>query len=246
MNRKDRRSNGFTLIELLVVIAIIAILAAILFPVFSRARENARKTSCMNNMKQLGMGCIMYMQDYDGCYVPSRMFYNMQDLVNQGYWFDDLVQPYVKNQSFLKCPSGYARTTDAATPTRTDNGGKPFSYCMNTLYSWVMYPQYRPKTGFFPHYQPYSQPPVSDTMVEDPSGTIFIVEIAAPDQNIYPSLNVWQDNHIWGDPKASRSRDRRRVGSKHLNGVNAVYADGHVKFLVLHTSKPEMWTIQAD
>ena len=62
------RRKGFTLIELLVVIAIIAILAAILFPVFARARENARKSNCLSNLKQLGNGMMMYVQDYDECF----------------------------------------------------------------------------------------------------------------------------------------------------------------------------------
>src|SRR5687768_182630 len=60
-----RQTRGFTLIELLVVIAIIALLAAILFPVFARARENARKTSCLNNCKQMALGLMQYSQDYD-------------------------------------------------------------------------------------------------------------------------------------------------------------------------------------
>jgi len=64
--------KGFTLIELLVVIAIIAILAAILFPVFARARENARKTNCQSNLKQLGVACLAYAQDYDECFPQHR------------------------------------------------------------------------------------------------------------------------------------------------------------------------------
>ena len=67
----SRARKGFTLIELLVVIAIISILAAILFPVFARARENARRASCMSNLKQLGLGMMMYIQDYDERYAPA-------------------------------------------------------------------------------------------------------------------------------------------------------------------------------
>src|SRR6184192_2824339 len=69
---RSRRAAGFTLIELLIVIAIIAILAAILFPVFARAREGARRTSCISNVSQLGKSMMMYVQDYDGTF-PPRM-----------------------------------------------------------------------------------------------------------------------------------------------------------------------------
>ncbi len=78
MDRRIRR-RGFTLIELLVVIAIIAILAAILFPVFARAREAARKSSCLSNLKQIGLGAMMYVQDYDEMYPDSRLAYNPLD-----------------------------------------------------------------------------------------------------------------------------------------------------------------------
>lgn len=93
--------RGFTLIELLVVIAIIAILAAILFPVFARAREKARQSSCLSNVKQLALGALMYAQDYDERLVPSAITGNPSDYDN---WFE-LVQPYVKNTQVLICPS---------------------------------------------------------------------------------------------------------------------------------------------
>ena len=79
MLRTYRLHRGFTLIELLVVIAIIAILAAILFPVFAKAREAARKTSCLNNMKQIGTGSMMYAQDYDECFPDARVSYDALD-----------------------------------------------------------------------------------------------------------------------------------------------------------------------
>src|SRR3954447_20099354 len=92
--------RGFTLIELLVVIAIIAILAAILFPVFGRARENARRSSCQSNLKQIGLGITQYTQDYD----------EIQPFVSTaGNWSVDgwmhTLQPYVKSYQVFKCPS---------------------------------------------------------------------------------------------------------------------------------------------
>ncbi len=88
--------RGFTLIELLVVIAIIAILAAILFPVFARAREKARQTSCLSNTKQIALGFLMYIQDYDETIPGARL--------NIDGW-TGMIAPYVKNEQLFVCPS---------------------------------------------------------------------------------------------------------------------------------------------
>ncbi|MCC6444458.1 MAG: DUF1559 domain-containing protein [Armatimonadetes bacterium] len=95
------RPKGFTLIELLVVIAIIAILAAILFPVFAQAREKARAISCMSNVKQLGNAVMMYVQDYDEMYPLYRA--NWAD--NDESWWLNLLLPYIKNQGVYQCTS---------------------------------------------------------------------------------------------------------------------------------------------
>ena len=97
-----RNKRGFTLIELLVVIAIIAILAAILFPVFSQAREQARKTSCMSNLKQIGTAIAMYSQDWDERY---PYFQWSADGLHHGEMFPYLLQPYIKNWDIFVCPS---------------------------------------------------------------------------------------------------------------------------------------------
>jgi prepilin-type N-terminal cleavage/methylation domain-containing protein/prepilin-type processing-associated H-X9-DG protein len=96
--------KGFTLIELLVVVAIIGILASILFPVFARARENARRASCQSNLKQLGLGIAQYSQDYDEK-LPPAFQYN-DTYANKGLWsWMSLIQPYVKSAQVCVCPS---------------------------------------------------------------------------------------------------------------------------------------------
>jgi len=102
----QQKYRGFTLIELLVVIAIIAILAAILFPVFAQARDKARQASCLNNQKQIGLGILMYAQDYDETY---PMGFQVDGGTPPGSWnnasWPQLVQPYIKNLMVFCCPS---------------------------------------------------------------------------------------------------------------------------------------------
>lgn len=116
MNHKDR---GFTLIELLVVIAIIAILAAILFPVFAKARERARQTACVNNLKQLATATNLYYQDWDGYMLKFG------GVVPPGakFGFGNLLLPYVKSKGVFNCPSG--------SEPHTDGGTVHYNLCIN-------------------------------------------------------------------------------------------------------------------
>lgn len=102
MTRHHTTRRAFTLIELLVVIAIIAILAAILFPVFARARESARRASCQSNLKQIGLGLMQYAQDYDG-WTPGSVTYLTPGV---GMSWPSTIQPYVKSGQLFVCPSG--------------------------------------------------------------------------------------------------------------------------------------------
>ncbi|MBD3176138.1 MAG: DUF1559 domain-containing protein [Armatimonadia bacterium] len=119
-HRKSK--TGFTLIELLVVIAIIAILAAILFPVFAKAREKARQTSCLSNVRQVGTGCHMYAQDYDENFPLFSCIPQWGG--NYYYWYgsriggvtsadNGLLQPYMKNEQILDCPTAKGMPTFA-------------------------------------------------------------------------------------------------------------------------------------
>lgn len=127
MFQQDRR-RGFTLIELLVVIAIIAILAAILFPVFARARKQARKAMCLSNVKQIGTGVMMYVQDYDETYPNAQWHMELPAWASPTYQrIHLLVQPYVKNIQVGICPE------DAAVYTWS---GQNISYGYHGPGSW--------------------------------------------------------------------------------------------------------------
>ncbi len=148
------KRRGFTLIELLVVIAIIAILAAILFPVFAQAREKARQITCLSNLKQIGTGLMMYSQDYDETTVAARIANSAPFRTSSGggtpcetgtpyaSWHD-LLQPYVKNFLIVRCPSatigeGYLRPNlsgGALQPPGGDRLNLAFHYNINYIYS---------------------------------------------------------------------------------------------------------------
>jgi len=124
---------GFTLIELLVVIAIIAILAAILFPVFARARENARRSSCQSNLKQIGLAGIQYSQDYDETICPSLMNPGNANAASPAQdSYIDLLQPYTKSIQVFMCPSVDSYFKNAASYVNSVlPSGRRISYGLN-------------------------------------------------------------------------------------------------------------------
>ena len=153
--RKGRHVIGFTLIELLVVIAIIAILAAILFPVFAQAREKAREISCLSNQKQIGLGMIQYEQDSDECFVPvlNPVGANGNPPGNgqpgNPFGWADIIQPYLKSTGVLHCPDDpygvsqdpaqawYMNPAPAGTPNPGPVGTGYTSYFYNALLGTV-------------------------------------------------------------------------------------------------------------
>lgn len=189
--------SGFTLIELLVVIAIIAILAAILFPVFSRARENARKTSCMSNMKQLGLGLQQYMQDYD-----SRFPLMQQGMSGLGWAYG--IQPYVKSEQILQCPTDQNDPLGGATleDRAAQIGFTDYFYNANIGFTSTTHPA-----------------PWKEASVVYPSNTIILAEGDGGSKN---SLSTFNNDHVTpGSDPATR----------HLEGANYAFVDGHVKWL---------------
>jgi len=125
-----KNNRGFTLIELLVVIAIIAILAAILFPVFAQARDKARAASCLSNTKQMGLGITMYAQDYDETYPQAYWYVNDLNGANGYNQWSGLIQPYVKNTAVFVCPSDPSKGLPPTNPG-LDNQAPRISYVAN-------------------------------------------------------------------------------------------------------------------
>jgi prepilin-type N-terminal cleavage/methylation domain-containing protein/prepilin-type processing-associated H-X9-DG protein len=226
-NQAVRTRKGFTLIELLVVIAIIAILAAILFPVFARARENARRASCQSNLKQIGLGFAQYTQDYDE---KMPFNYNYLDGTTLARW-QDLLQPYVKSYQIMVCPSytSGATYTFGRSTTLFQNtfpnapAALPICYGANTVAAGT------PPTGFTGAPPMLSGASVSLAAIDDVATTILVMDVN--------SLDV--ENWNYTDLGTAS-----RVDKRHLDGANFLYTDGHVKWL--KQTQPNMWTRTTD
>ncbi len=201
-----KRRHGFTLIELLVVIAIIAILAAILFPVFARAREKARQTSCLSNIKQLTLGALMYVGDAD-----DMLFGHIQGTRNTFYpptgvfanW-PQQIYPYVMNAQLFSCPS-YPTSPWVYSPTSRDSN---FGYGMNY---WMTYYYYY-STAYMAAFK-------------TPAKTIWFTDCNY--YIVYPSyyLATYPTNTTYGQNGSARLQLR------HNGGANVGFLDGHAKWL---------------
>jgi prepilin-type N-terminal cleavage/methylation domain-containing protein/prepilin-type processing-associated H-X9-DG protein len=220
--RKSRSGTvsqtGFTLIELLTVLAIIVVLAAILFPVFARARENARRASCQSNLRNLGLAIVQYVQDYDSRYPPA---------MNGALPWDSIIQPYVgavvkinAPSGIFKCPSDYFIRNSGRTPR---------SYAMPQ-------PGADNSSGMSGTY--ISTAPVhyigwTESQIPAPSGTLLLVEHMfskdkASGNNLGDTANVTCYGPSW---PGFRSQDYEATVPIHLGGWNYLFVDGHVKWL---------------
>jgi prepilin-type N-terminal cleavage/methylation domain-containing protein len=219
MNRKQNKSGrrGFTLIELLVVIAIIAILAAMLLPVFAQARESARRAVCTSNLRQIGMALQMYATDHSER-VPSPGASGRE-------WASQVV-PYVGSTQIFVCPSD---SNTSGEPTIGGSGQNPLSYGWNSLrvdndrYGFVS-----PDGG-----------PLSLNSIAMPSETIMAFDYL--DTNAPNEAQVTDVTHLDTGAKTST-----RVRAQHLEGFMALFADGHMKFRKGGSTKVSEWTVQAD
>jgi prepilin-type N-terminal cleavage/methylation domain-containing protein/prepilin-type processing-associated H-X9-DG protein len=225
---RGKRDRGFTLIELLVVIAIIAILAAILFPVFAKAREKARQSSCLSNLKQIGIGTQMYAQDYDQLMICAYYYV----VGGTSYRWQEAVQPYLKNAQVLVCPSvpGYVYTSGAYSI--------PISYGINctTFYA-------ADKSGFW-----YS---IADSAVPYPAKMIIVGDAGGTPSYGLPKTTG--SYYISGPPTAAPASGPGQFDGttntisyldwRHLGMFNALFCDGHVK--ALNTSTIDNWSIAA-
>jgi prepilin-type N-terminal cleavage/methylation domain-containing protein/prepilin-type processing-associated H-X9-DG protein len=212
------KTKGFTLIELLVVIAIIAILAAILFPVFARAREKARQSSCQSNLKQIGLGIMQYAQDYDEK-LPDVYRYSSNN--QYLYWWVDLTQPYIRNYQVFVCPSGSWYTTSLRPP-----------YSDNPLYCSYAMP-YMPLNQQDQLIPPLPGSPMAN--IQDASGTIMVCDSSSTE-----ILCGGTSGFRLLDTTDLSTTGRSRVAKRHNDGFSACFADGHVKWL--RDSSPGMWT----
>jgi prepilin-type N-terminal cleavage/methylation domain-containing protein/prepilin-type processing-associated H-X9-DG protein len=236
------RRRAFTLIELLVVIAIIAILAAILFPVFAQAREAGRATACRSNLRQIGAALAMYAQDYDGAY-PAGSNWQGGDAY---YPWATLLLPYTRNEQIFRCPDIPRRSIRPATlATQVIPGFQALTY-EQAGYSWNYYTHLPPETDvasmgrFLTDRDPVNSP-TTESGIPTPSDMI-VVGCDNRDLDPYPfdpRLQLMMHGCFW---------DGHAPPTLHAEGANYVFADNHVKQVRASFLRGNLrlWTRQED
>ncbi len=213
------KKKAFTLIELLVVIAIIAILAAILFPVFARARENARRASCQSNLKQIGLGILQYVQDYDERFPLYRVPASATvPTTFRPFGWADAIQPYAKSTQILQCPSDSAATADEPDAV----GYTDYAYNL-----WV--------GGWGPTAKGAG---MALAQLTQPTLTVLVTDHTASNASQYTIGNTSTGAGTngtcgyYGAPDCGNGLARiGAVGIRHLGGANMAFGDGHVKWM---------------
>ncbi|HEY3333322.1 MAG TPA: DUF1559 domain-containing protein [Capsulimonadaceae bacterium] len=221
------RRQGFTLIELLVVIAIIAILAAILFPVFAKARDKARQTTCSSNMKQMGLALMQYVGDYDECFPAQRM----GTASNAPTW-RQIIHPYIKSTEVQTCPSNTSNQYVVSLAT----GAYPattISYAASSNQQGLS--TVSPFRTWSPFTDPgYTPGVISVSTIVAPSELIGVVESVASRIGFdladagYNAGNAGCAVPAGGNPSPPNSC----LFSNHSTMANYLFCDGHVKALV--------------
>jgi prepilin-type N-terminal cleavage/methylation domain-containing protein len=218
VQKKQRR--GFTLIELLVVVAIISLLAMILFPVFARARENARRASCLSNLKQLSLAVIQYTQDYDERMPAYEDNIPYTSWVMENIWIGK-ISPYIKNVQIFFCPSDQSKTTvfDFAKanfsniyPYRAGDWNNNVSYGYNGIGLAASVP-----TSWTPD---WSKGGIALAALDNPSEIIMFADTGNKSNIGQPQGIMYCDNN----PEAYGPVP------KHFDGADFAFVDGHVKW----------------
>jgi len=236
---------AFTLIELLVTIAIIAILASILFPVFARARESARRTSCLSNMKQAGLGMMMYLQDYDETYPhystnyphgagpkPEGGWWYTSSSEGDSWFWQNMIFPYVKNINVFQCPSSPSDRTYAFPPG-------PYSYQYGAN---IQVLNIRVKSG-----EP--NPPLKMAAVAAPASIYMLMDsgfytasysyITNPPGSIGAYYIPGACGLLTAAPSYTPTYHSDCYVGRHFSGVNVSFTDGHAKWLSINVLATE-------
>lgn len=226
--KKWRQRRAFTLIELLVVIAIISVLAAILFPVFARARDQARAITCKSNLRQLGLALEMYAQDHDEMLCPT---------CTQGYYttWRQIVYPYVKHGAWRDTPfggTGLGRGVYQCPNCRLSE-----SYDMNYAVAWPPGPLLPCSPCGFGS----MQGAVSSAVIKNPAGTAYVFDAAylTAASEGDPDPENWVEEN-WSGHGAAHfpfswndifHPNPHRAVARHSGGTNVLFLDGHVKWI---------------
>jgi len=245
------RRRGFTLIELLVVIAIIAILASILFPVFAQARESARQTSCLNNLKQVALGSMMYSQDYDEMILfnDATGVWEGDKSPRKGETWMGRVYPYVKSYQVFACPNdsrpfnentgGDATQWGAAVRPETAGPNRKYFKCSYATNEWLGFPGTAGTGNRVPTVQAMAG-------IQYPASTTFIAEGAGY------WFNNWDvvGGQVWGYSRAMYANtgwgvwdndwynfDKYNQYARHRGGTIYSFLDGHVKYVPNKSAK---------